>query len=144
MPVEQPAMRIIRRLMPYTAAGAVLAVLYVVWVFADRWSENRRMEQTATEAQRAKTAKEIPGIEGKLKILNFYVTPGVIQPGQNALVCYGVVNATAVRLDPPVERVYPSLNRCFEVSPRRKTRYTVTAEDAQGHTATESFVLEVK
>src|SRR6266849_7263981 len=144
MPAEHPAMRIIRRLMPYTAAGAVLAVLYVFWVLGARWNENRRMEQAAAEAQRAKPTKEIPGVEGKLKILNFYVTPGVVKPGQKALVCYGVVNATTVRLDPSVERVYPALNRCFEVAPRRKTRYTLTAEDADGHTATESFVLEVK
>jgi hypothetical protein len=28
--------------------------------------------------------------------------------------------------------------------PDRETRYTLTAEDADGHTATESFVLQVK
>jgi hypothetical protein len=36
-------------------------------------------------------------------------------------------------------------SQCFPVGlPDRDTRYTLTAEDAYGHTATESFVLQVK
>ena len=135
----------VRKLLPYTSAGLALALLYVGWTFFSRWNDNSAIDRSAAAAKARAEAKivEMYG-SGNLKILNFYVTPGVVKPGQNALVCYGVVNATTVRLDPAVERVYPALNRCFEVAPRRKTRYTLTAEDAVGHTATESFVLEVK
>jgi hypothetical protein len=123
----------------------VLAVLYVAWVLVARWNENRRLEQAAA-ARRAQAEKAIAEVYrgGQLKILNFYVTPGVIHRGQKALVCYGVVNARTVKLDPAVEQVYPSISRCFEVAPERDTRYTLTAEDATRQTTRESFVLQVK
>ncbi|MGC4052549.1 MAG: hypothetical protein QM757_24730 [Paludibaculum sp.] len=39
-----------------------------------------------------------------------------------------------MKVDPPVAELSPSFNRCFEVSPERTTRYTLTAEDAKGRT----------
>ena len=139
-------MRFIRKLLPYVTAGVALAALYTAYVFGSRWLENRRLESAAAEAARAKARREIAQIEGdgQVKILNFYATPGLIGRGQKALVCYGTVNARSVRLDPAVERMYPALSRCFEVAPHRDTRYTLVAEDAKGHTATASFVLQVK
>ena len=138
-------MRVIRKLLPYTTAAAVLAALYVVWVFAARWNQERRIEEAA-QAQKAKADKEITETYGgsRLKILNFYAAPGMIRRGEKALVCYGVANAKSIRLDPAVERVWPSTSRCFEVAPGRDTRYTLTAEDAEGHAAKASFVLQVR
>jgi hypothetical protein len=145
MPDENRSMQVLRKVLPYTTAGVVLAALYMAWMFASRWNDNRRIEQAAV-AQRSKLDREITELygSGRLKILSFYVSPGLIRRGEKALVCYGVVNARTVRLDPPVERVWPSASRCFTVLPDRETRYTLTAEDANGHTATESFVLQVK
>jgi hypothetical protein len=116
-----------------------------VWVFAARWSENRRIAAEAEE-QRAKLDRQVTTMygDGKLKILNFYATPSNLRRGEKGMVCYGVANAKAVRLDPPVERVWPSVARCFEVAPRKDTHYTLTAEDAQGHTAAQSLLLQVK
>lgn len=138
-------MRVIRALLPYTTAAAVLAVFYLAWVFASRWNETRRMERAAA-AQKARANKPLAGVygSGRLKIISFYASPGMLARGERALLCYGVENATAVRLEPPVDRVWPSLSRCVEVAPNQDTRYTLTAQDAEGHTATESFVLRVK
>jgi hypothetical protein len=145
MPHENRSMQVLRKVLPYTTAGVVLAALYMAWVFASRWNDDRRIEHAAT-AQRSKLDREITELygSGRLKILSFYVSPGLIRRGEKALVCYGVVNARTVRLDPAIERVWPSASRCFTVMPDRETRYTLTAEDANGHTATESFVLQVK
>ncbi len=144
MPAGNILMHRIRRMLPYTTAGLVIAVLYVAWVFASRWHDNRRMEQAAA-AQKARFDREITSLYGggRLKILSFYASPGMVRRGEKTLVCYGVVNAKTVRLDPAVERVWPSTSRCFEIVADRQTRYTLTAEDAQGHTVTESFVLQV-
>ncbi|MBZ5592151.1 MAG: hypothetical protein LAP39_07940 [Acidobacteriia bacterium] len=146
MPAEPDSVRIIRKLLPYVSAGVALAALYVALVFGSRWRDNQRLESAAAEAARVKRQREISGIygDGRLRILNFYVTPGIISRGQTALVCYGVVNAKSVRLEPAVERMYPAISRCFEVAPLHETRYTLIAEDAGGHTATESFVLQVR
>jgi len=133
-------------MLPYLTAGVALAALYTVYVFGSRWLENRRLETAAAEAAKAKAQREIAQIygDGQLKILNFYVAPGVISRGQKALVCYGTANAGSVRLEPAVERMYPALSRCFEVAPAHDTRYTLVAEDAKGHIARESFLLQVK
>jgi hypothetical protein len=145
MPAGSNPMRIVRKLLPYTTAGVIVAVIYLVWVFAARWSENRRIAAEAEE-QRAKLDRQVTTMygDGKLKILNFYATPSNLRRGEKGMVCYGVANAKAVRLDPPVERVWPSVARCFEVAPRKDTHYTLTAEDAQGQTAAQSLLLQVK
>ena len=145
MPGATRAMRAVRKLLPYTTAGVVMAVIYVVWVFAARWSEDRRLAAEAAE-QRAKFDRQIAVMygDGQLKILSFYATPSILRRGEKGLVCYGVANAKTVRLDPPVERLWPSVGRCFEVAPRADTHYTLTAADAQGHTAAQSLLLQVK
>jgi hypothetical protein len=79
----------------------------------------------------------------QLKILDFYGTPSITR-GASALLCYSVVNAKSVRLDPPVEDVWPSLSRCFNVSPAKTTRYAFTAESANGETASRSFEVKVQ
>jgi hypothetical protein len=47
-------------------------------------------------------------------------------------------------MEPRVDGVSPSLNRCVEVSAEKETRYTLTAEGADGRTVSESFVLGVR
>jgi hypothetical protein len=147
MPVTPDSIlpRIVRRLLPYTTAAVVLVVFYVTWVFVSRWNDNRRMEQAA-EARKAKPPDEFNQTynSGQLKILSFYSTPGIVRRGDKALLCYGVVEAKTVRIEPKVDGVWPSVSRCVEVSPGRNTRYTLTAGDAQGHTATESILVRVK
>jgi hypothetical protein len=115
-----------------------ISLLYLGWVFWQRHSS-----QTAPAPQRVE--KDPLSKYGKtLKILQFYTSGGEIAPGQKALLCYGVVNATAVRLDPPVESVWPSVSRCFEVKPARTTRYTLTAEGEGQAPVSESVEVVVK
>lgn len=78
-----------------------------------------------------------------LGIINFYASPPAIFPGRSASVCYGVMNAVSVAIDPPIAEVSPALTRCFEVSPKTTTRYTLTAADKRGNRVSRSFLLNV-
>ena len=79
-----------------------------------------------------------------VKITHFYAgSPAVIQ-GQPVTLCYGVENAVAVRLTPPVEELKPGYNRCFQVTPERTTTYRLVAEGADGSTASQSVTVELK
>lgn len=77
-----------------------------------------------------------------VRIVHFYASPGVLEAGRQALLCYGVENARTVRLDPALDRVWPAYNRCLAIAPTRDTRYTLTAEGFDGRQVSES--LEVK
>ncbi|MGH9723000.1 MAG: hypothetical protein ACRD8O_22545, partial [Bryobacteraceae bacterium] len=68
------------------------------------------------------------------RILQFYAAPGVIAKGESASLCYGTENVRAVRIEPEVEKLNPSLSRCFPVSPSSNTEYTlfVTGNDGTG------------
>jgi len=116
----------------------VISLLYLGWVF---WQ--RHNEQTQTKPERVER-DPLAKYGSTLKILQFYTSGGEIAAGQKALLCYGVVNATAVKLDPPVESVWPSVSRCFEVKPAKTTRYTLTADGAGGASASESVEVVVK
>jgi len=116
----------------------VISLLYLGWVF---WQ--RHNEQTQTKPERVER-DPLAKYGSTLKILQFYTSGGEIAAGQKALLCYGVVNATAVKLEPPVESVWPSVSRCFEVKPAKTTRYTLTADGAGGATASESVEVVVK
>jgi hypothetical protein len=58
--------------------------------------------------------------------------------------CYGVSNAKSVKLDPPDANVWPSNDRCLQISPKKTTTYTFTADDGQGNTKTATLTIEVK
>lgn len=85
--------------------------------------------------------KEAP--KSAVRILQFYAATPRIGKGEKGELCYGVEGASAVRLDPAVESVWPALTRCFEVAPAATTTYTLTASDASGHSATETTSIEV-
>lgn len=76
-------------------------------------------------------------------IIQFYAYPGAVAEGDTTSICYGVMNAVSVKLDPPTADVGVTLNRCFEVTPEQTTHYTLTAADAQGHAVSRSFDLYV-
>ncbi len=115
----------------------LVAALYTGWVF---WQRHRAQPPPAAPA----TVDPLAKYGNDVKILQFYSGSATITKGAKALVCYGVVNAAAVRLDPPVESVWPSLSRCFEVSPARSTRYMLTAEGADHKTVSASLEIVVK
>lgn len=79
-----------------------------------------------------------------VKITQFYASPGVIAKGESTTLCYGVEGAKQVRLDPPVEELKPSLNRCFSVSPQTTTRFTLVAQGADGKEVSETLQVAVQ
>jgi hypothetical protein len=135
---------LIRKLLPYTSATLVLALIYLAWTFYSRWNNTRSLQQ-AVDIERAKADAQIVKMyTGDLKILSFYTPAGTIRRGEKTLLCYGVASAAKVRIEPGVEPLKPSLSRCVEVSPAKNTLYTLTAEDESGHSATETLTIRVQ
>lgn len=119
-------------------------MIYDGSIFYSRWSRERDAERTRAreEVERARRTLDLLGGD-ELRIMNFYAFPGVIGPGSHATICYGVTNAKKVRIQPPVGEVWPAVSHCLQVAPRKDTEYMLTAEDAAGHSVSQSFVLKV-
>lgn len=135
----------LRRVLPYVSILIFVGVLYDAWIFYSRWSGSRQAEETRArkQAQAAEdTLKRIGGTD--LKILNFGAIPLVVRRGGTAKICYSVINAKTLRVEPPIGDVYPALSRCLEISPQKTTEYKLIAGDDGGHTVTESLVIRVK
>jgi hypothetical protein len=79
-----------------------------------------------------------------VRILRFYANVGTLQPGEKALLCYGVENARSVRIAPAIPDVYPSTSHCLEIGPEHTTHYTILAEGFDGKVATQSLTLPVQ
>lgn len=113
----------------------LLSVLYTGWIFWQRhpWGQHAKVEPDPMAAY------------GKsVRILQFYAEAREIAAGGKTIVCYGVANATALRLEPPVEKVWPAVSRCFDVTPSTSTHYTLTAEGADHATVSQSIDIAVK
>jgi hypothetical protein len=78
-----------------------------------------------------------------VKILHFYASPSVVPKGDAATVCYGVENAASVRLEPAVEQLTPSANRCVQVTPRQESTYRLIARGTDGREISESLTLRI-
>jgi hypothetical protein len=133
-------------MLPYTSAAVIIAALYVGWIFFSRWQEGRDLKRQQAEQQVSEARKTIEAYgNGKVKILNFTISPAILPKGQKAQICYGVSNAKTVSIEPkPDENVWPSLARCVEASPKGETTYTLTATDAAGHTEQKSLTLQIQ
>lgn len=144
-PDPQPRTGVRNYLIVSWSLVGVVALLYIGWLFLSRRQENRDLEQRAAEQKRAADQRSVDFLGGdRFDILSFYASPGIIRRGDSAKLCYGVSNATSVRLDPPAGEVWPSYSRCLTVSPQKSTAYTLTAEDSAGNTKTSTLRLEVR
>ncbi len=126
----------------YLQMAVVAGITYAGWVFVNRHLATLRWDNGRSQEQ-AKRNAEFERIYGgtDVRVLHFYSPTAILTEGDHATICYGVVNAKSVRLEPPVEGVSVSLNRCVEVAPEQDTRYTLFAEGNDGRTVTESFAL---
>jgi hypothetical protein len=123
--------------------GVVLALACLVWVRFIRSASNREMRR-AIGARRAAEYRALPADGGTdVKILQFYPEKVQVTAGERTLVCYGVQNARAVRIEPPVEQLDPVLNRCFWVAPKRSTTFQLVAEGANGVEVSQSLTITV-
>lgn len=128
------------RVIGWAVAGIV--VLYVAWIGVSRWQSNQALEGAA-KARNSKPAVPIPDHGPGVRIVHFYSGSSEVELGKPALLCYGVENAKTVRLTPPVEKLSPSLNRCFETKPERDTTYALSAAGADGREVSASFTVKV-
>jgi hypothetical protein len=128
-----------------SGVALLLAGLYVGWVFLSRRLANQALEEKAANERRAGDRKTFEMMGGnRFDILGFYADPVSIRAGETAELCYSVSNAKSVTLEPPSEPVWPAFSRCVHVSPHKTTAYTLTAEDAAGHTKTATINVEVR
>ncbi len=105
------------------------------------WQHNQPFVSIRTSRPEAGVPKELSGTS--LQILHFYAAPASINTEEEATICYGVLNAARVEIDPPVQSLKPSVNRCISVAPKRPTLYTLTAVSAEGAVTSASFTLPV-
>ena len=81
--------------------------------------------------------------QAPVQITQFYAAKPAVPRGEDVLLCYGVENAVAVRITPPVEKIQPALTRCFTVSPAETTTFTLIAEDPGAKTTSQSITVTV-
>ena len=143
--MSEPSRPFIRRALPFLVILICAAALYDGFVFYSRWKTNddSKRQQEQAEAERAHKTIEMLGGDN-LKILTFYAAPPAIRAGSSTLICFGVNAAKSVRIEPPVEELHPALSRCFPVTPRRDTEYKLIAEDAAGHSTTQTLTIHVQ
>jgi len=131
--------------------GGVLLIV-LAFVGYTMWSRKTQDADLAYKQQAAKTAQQresdaaaVEELGGSdFKILSFYASPGLIHRGETVDMCYGVSNAKTVKLDPPEGNVWPSANRCLQVTPKKTTTYTLTIDDGKGNTANQQLTVTVK
>jgi hypothetical protein len=126
----------------------MVVLVYLTFVFGSRRQTNREIErrnaEKAAEQRRAGDRAAIAQLGGsELAIRAFYVSPATIHHRESAQLCYDVANAKTVTLDPPAGEVWPSHNRCLDVSPKKTTNYTLTIADDSGKSASQTVHLEV-
>ena len=124
-------------------------LLYIAWIFFARWQENRDLQQRTkeekAEKQRTSDRAALEQLGGKdLAIQGFYTTNTEIKRGETAQLCYGVANAKNVKLEPQSNPVWPSYNRCVDVSPTKTTTYTLTIDDGAGNTKSQTVDIKVR
>ena len=144
MPESEEPFALLRKILPFTGVAILIAAIYVGYTFYSRASQAREYERSRAdkEAADAKHTIDLLG-GGKFKILNFYAVPGAIKRGDQATLCYGTSEAKNVKIAPPVEELHPAMSHCLQVSPKKTTEYTLTADDGAGHSATQSLTLQV-
>jgi hypothetical protein len=143
---DAPAESPLKKLLPFTAVGVIIAALYVAWTFYSRHqSEVLAQQQIASSQQesRQRVVEQVFG-NGEIKFTAFAAGAGLIAPGEKTELCYGVMNATTVTMDPPIEPLKPTYHHCIEIAPVRTTTYTITASDGKGQSQSHSLTIRVK
>jgi hypothetical protein len=148
---EQPEVKrpqALRNLWLGFGAVALIVLGYVCFTLWSRHTENAdlayKQQAAKTASQRESDATAIEQLGGnEFKIIAFYASPGFIHRGDTVDMCYGVSNATTVKLDPPEANVWPSANRCMQVTPKKTTTYTLTIDDGKGKTANQQLTVTV-
>jgi hypothetical protein len=143
---EAPGESPLKKLLPFTAVGILIAALYVAWTFYSRHQTDVLAQQQIAQSQqesRQRVVEQVFG-NGEIKFTAFAAGSGLLARGEKTELCYGVMNATTVTLQPPIEPLKPTYHHCMEVSPAKTTTYTITASDGKGHTEAKSLTIRVR
>lgn len=126
----------------WKAARGVLAIAALIAALSLAVRLLERMEQPATPVQ--KQAAVPPELNtAEVRILNFYA-PRAPERGRPFTLCYGVVNAVKVEMDPPLAELFPSISRCVEATLQKDTRATLTAYGRDGRAVQVQIDLPVR
>ena len=118
-----------------------LSAVYVGYTFVSRRGFDAGFVRPAS-----RTANPLPSEYSDptgVHIVHFYAGAPALTEGESTVLCYGVVNAASVRLEPPLEALVPSFNRCIHIAPEETTRYTLYASGRDGQTISAVFELPV-
>ena len=123
----------------------VLAALYIGCIFYSRRQAAAEAEREAQQKLSDEEQRVVSGFGGdELKILSFGAAKGDVSPGERVVLCYGVSNATQVKIEPGVEPIKPALSHCLNVFPKQTTTYILKAEDANGNSKSASLTIRVR
>ncbi|MGH9667970.1 MAG: hypothetical protein ACRD9L_26430, partial [Bryobacteraceae bacterium] len=101
----------------------LLAALgYTCWTFYARSQQDREIKREA-QAKQAEDARKFLSHYGsdQVSITQFYATPQTVHPGGKVSLCYGVLSAKSLRMEPAVSDVYPALSHCVETTASKTT-----------------------
>jgi hypothetical protein len=137
---------VLRTLTRFGSIGIVVAALYVGWTFYSRHVSDERAAQAIADKQDAARQQQAHLIfgSGEVKIVSYSIDKPALARGESANLCYGVINATKVTLDPPVEAAKPSAYHCLTVAPHVTTTYTITASNDHGPEKSLALTLRVR
>src|SRR5690348_9723863 len=115
-----------RRIGVLLRVALAVAIAQLGWTWLQRHDADMKIRRLL--AGRVRQSSASPDTGTGVKIEQFYARSGEITDAEDTVLCYGVRNARAVRIEPLVARVTPSITRCIAVEPKQDTRYTLTAE----------------
>lgn len=140
----------LRKFLMLSVAVLLVGAIYVGATFYSRWEANQaiqeRIQGQAAEKERSQNQQAVDAMGGnRFTILSYSADPATIQAGEQSELCYSVSNAKTVKIDPaPEDPTWPAFQRCVHVSPRKTTKYTITIEDASGHTQSAEVEVRVR
>jgi hypothetical protein len=146
---ERKPMSANRKLWLGFSVAMLIVLIYVGWIFYSRWHENHAINEEVTTERKEKDQRDAAATVDSLggsefKIISFYASPGEIRRGDTVTMCYGVSNAKSVSIEPPVGETWPSVSRCMQITPKKTTKYTFTANDGTGSTKTAELTIVVR
>ncbi len=145
-PVKGPGSGL-RKLLPFTTVGIIIAALYVAWTFYSRHQSDVAAQQAAAAKEQEQRQRTVSAVFGSGEILFsiFSSDRAQLKKGEHTQLCYGVENAQTVKVEPSVgEDLKPSYRKCVEIAPKETTTYKITASDAKGHSKSESITVKVE
>ncbi len=147
-PEQKPA-RVLRKMWMGFGVVAAIVIAYTAFVFWSRWQENSDIAAKEKAAQAAKSAT-MPRNPSKCsaapisKSSVFTRCPERFNRGDSGgYVLRSLQRQVRETRSADVASMFPSLDRCVKVAPKKTTTYTFTADDGKGNTKTAQLTIEV-